>query len=448
MEKPFEIYNNFNELEFLYDSNSKDIFGDITKNRFGENLLLAIIETVTIGDKTSIGTSQYLSYKPKEYILNTIHKDYIKIIEAIENSSIGTPVKYYNWYKRDKYFYVMGSNDLEFKEKIYLLNSEIVPQTNHPNSEEYIPEYDDEISDDTIKTSLENYSKLLLKTEWFRAIPNFFILAKPISIKDDSELYIPLGNIYLIIGTKEKVDLNTFKKYVNHLKAVWFNQFGHKILKEYSEKKRSDEYKPKHILHNNLGTKLKAELFKVRGNPKSLNDFYYSTFDLDGNNECIDENLLYSSSEFIMHIIKSVNSFTNLSSEIHSYFDSKKDENNILTKNKSGLKKHTEINKKSISYFLQLLSKRRLALFLLYVCDYTEEQTHSIVTFGEKTGTTANKSVEIYLRDNLLIYPDKSYNFDLLADREVLFLKRTFAEIKKKFPNFHTIYETQLLLKS
>ncbi len=92
----FKIHNDFSDLDFLFDSESTDIVADITKKRFKENLLFAIIETVTISRVKGIGTTQYLSYKKVDFIEKTIHKDYLEIIlreerniqQAIESMEI------------------------------------------------------------------------------------------------------------------------------------------------------------------------------------------------------------------------------------------------------------------------------------------------------------------------------------------------------------------------
>jgi len=433
----FKIHNDFSDLDFLFDSESTDIVADITKKRFKENLLFAIIETVTISRVKGIGTTQYLSYKKVDFIEKTIHKDYLEIIEEIKGTAFGSPIQYYDWYKRDKFYYAIGVNKNAKPTVGTILNTTTIPPKDEPDSNEYIKEYDRVLTDSEIRNFFSDYAECLLAKDWFKELPHYFILVKPISIQDkETKLYIPLGNLYLKIGTKEKVDLIEYKKYVNHLKSVWFNKFGDKVLKEYSQKKTSDEYKPKISLHNNLEKKFSTQLFKVDTNPITLNDFFYFAFDLDANKLIRDEYLIYSKNPLIKQLLPYYNNKKKIQELIKAAYDYKPDPKNIITRNIKGLKSTNDIKVEGIKYFLLLLSKRRIALLLLLVFNFTEEETHECITFGEKATTTTSDSVQIYLRENLFIYPGKNFNLPLLADRENLFLRNIISEIRKIKPTF------------
>ncbi|MCZ2281879.1 MAG: hypothetical protein LC120_02020 [Bacteroidales bacterium] len=436
----FEIYNDFNELNFSDDSSLKDLFDQITKEVFGNNLQFAIIETTTIGNTSGVGTTQYIAYKGDKYIQSTIHKEYFDIIKVIKDTEFGSPSKYYDWYKRSEYYYAIGSNETNTKTSTsQTLNSKILePHKKDWSAEQYITDYETKLTDDGIKQFFKQYVECLLKKDWFKELPHYFVLVKPISIKDETGLYIPLGNFYLKIGTTEKVDLKEYKKYVSHLQAAWFNKFGAKILKEYSDKKISDWYKPKTHLSKPLQNKLSKKLFKNGGNEITLNDFFYYAFDLDGYASLKDTHLFYSKHSFIQELIKIYNDKEKIKKKIKDTYDDKTDPLNILNKTVTGLKK---IDEDSIKYFLLLLSKRRLALALLLVFGFTLEEAHTALAFGEKKTTKTTASVKDhtdFLLNNLFITQSNPVTniIQLLADREELFLKNIVTEIKKENSSF------------
>ena len=240
----FTINNDFNDFEFLINSESTDKLGDITKHWFKKNLLFATIETVTISKLHGIGTTQYISNKNLEIIKNKIHKEYLEIIESLNGKNFGSPSQYYDWYKRDKFYYVIGENKNAEPTTGTTLNSLIIEPEENSNAEEYIKDYDKVLTDGEIRNFLTEYTNCFESKEWFNELPHFFILVKPISNYDkETKQYIPLGNFYIKIGTIHKVDVEEYKRFVNHLKSVWFNIFGYKILKEYSEKIIRDKFK-------------------------------------------------------------------------------------------------------------------------------------------------------------------------------------------------------------
>ena len=440
----FEIYNGFNELNFSDDSSLKDMFDRITKEVFGNKLRFAIIETTTIGNASGVGTTQYIAFKGKKYIQETIHIDYFNIIKAIKDSTdLGSPSKYYDWYKRSEYYYAIGSNAVTPQDtSTEILYSEILPPHKKEwGAEKYITDYETTLTDYGIKKFFSQYLECLLEKDWFKELPHYFVLVKPISIKDEAGLYIPLGNLYLKIGTTENIDLKEYKKYVSHLQAAWFNKFGAKILKEYSDKKISDWYKPKthHLPEKNpLKKKLKNKLFKKGGEEITLNDFFYYAFDSDEYANIRDKHLLYSDNTLIKKLITFNNDKEKIKKLIKETYDDKTDQLNILNKTVTGLKRLDEHN---IRYFLLLLSKRRLALALLLVFGFTLEEAHNTLAYGEKKITPIQshlKSHTDFLLNNLFITQSNPVTniIPLLADREELFLKNIVAEIKKNNPAF------------
>lgn len=431
----YKIHNDFNELNFSDDSSLKDLFDRITKEVFGNDLQFAIIETTTIGNTSGVGTTQYIAYKGSKYIQDTIHKEYFDIIKVIKDTEFGSPSKYYDWYKLSEYYYAIGSNKTATKASTtQTLNSKILePHKKDWSAEQYITDYETKLTEEGIKQFFKQYVDCLLKKDWFRELPHYFVLVKPISIKDETGLYIPLGNFYLKIGTAEKVDLKEYKKYVSHLQAAWFNKFGAKILKEYSDKKISDWYKPKTHLSKALETILFRSQFKYGGNKITLNDLFYYAFDLDGYANFKETHLLYSKHKFVQELIAIYKDKEKIKEKIKETYDSKIDPLNFLNKEVKGLK---TIDEETIKYFLLLLSKRRLALALLLIFGFDLDEAHSSLAFGERNRTGENHSS--FFSTNLFITQLNNLKklIPLLADREELFLKNIVAEIKKKDPSF------------
>lgn len=441
----FTIHNDFNELEFSADSSLKDLFDKVTRDVFGDRLLFAIIETTTIGNESGVGTTQYIAYKGDKYIQDVIHKEYFDIIKTIKETEFGGPSKYYDWYKRSQFYYAIGTNNSSFQptDTSSILNSKILdPYKKDWSAVQYISDYETKLSDSAIRTFFTQYVNCFLKKDWFKELPEYFILVKPISIQDETGLYIPLGNLYLKIGTSQKMELKEYKKYVSLLQAAWFNKFGAKILKEYSKKKISDEYKPKLDEHPNLKKKFQEKLFTVNGVEITFNDFYYYAFDLDNFQSYREQDqfLIYSGHNLIESIIhRDPNKKEELIEFIKSSFNgfSTTDPINFIQKNKKALKATNSISDIGIKYFLQLLSKRRFALMLLYVYGLTEDEAHKCITFGDRGGNRDVNSATVYLRENLFIYPGGfEFNNKLLADRERLFLEKVTAKIKSKHHNF------------
>lgn len=434
----------FTSSEFPKNSKVEDIVKGIIEKRLGRNkLLLAIIETVTISRIQGIGETIYLAYKSVDYIKKTIHKDYKSIIDEIKGTSFGSPIKYYNWYERDSHYYVIHKNASPLTLTYKTLNAH--PITPEPKNidEKYIEDFDKVITDEELDNFYKKYTNCFLSKDWFKELPNYFILAKPIAIQDkQTKSHIPLGNLYVTIGTEKEVGIEIYKELVKDLRSFWFHKYGDTILKEYSLKKRSNLYKPKIDQHNNLKKKFSEKLFTLNGKPITFDDLYYFAFDLDYTQTFIENEayLLYSDNPLIADIAK-IKPYdkSELMDSINSSFSafSENDPINFIKCNKKKLIELNSINTDGIKYFLQLLSKRRFALMLLYVYDFTQEEAHRCITHGNREQATSTESTTIYLRENLFIYPGGfTFNAKLLADKERRFLENVLSKIKEIHPNF------------
>lgn len=433
----------FTSSEFPKSSKVEDIVKGIIEKRLGKNrLLLAIIETVTISRIQGIGETIYLAYKSVDYIKKTIHKDYKSIIDEIKGTSFGSPIKYYNWYERDSHYYVIHKNDNHLALTYNTLNGHPIPPELKNKDEKYIEDFDKVITDDELDSFYKKYTSCFLSKDWFKELPNYFILAKPIAIQDkQTKSHIPLGNLYVTIGTEEEVGIEIYQELVKDLRSFWFHKYGDTILKEYSLKKRSNLYKPKIEQHKNLKKKFDEQLFTLNGKPITFDDLYYYAFDLDYTQTFIENEayLLYSDNSLIEHIAKKdPNNKQELINFINTSFStfSDKDPINFIKCNKKKLKELNSISTDGIKYFLQLLSKRRFALMLLFVYELSEEETHKCITYGSRENVNTD-STTIYLRENLFIYPGKfPFNEKLLSDKERRFLENVVSKIKEKHPTF------------
>lgn len=429
----------FTSSEFPKNSKAEESVKSIIEKRLGSNnLLLAIIETVTISKLKGIGETIYLAHKPIDYIEGTIHKDYKKIIEEINKTKFGSPIRYYNWYEREKHFYVIHQNETPVSLDYSILNPHIIePSENESETlkENYKDIIEDKIlTDEDLASFYITYTKCFIKKEWFKELPHYFILAKPISVPDMiNKSFIPLGNLYVVIGTKEKVGIDIYQELVKDLRAFWFHRFGSKILREHSQKKRSDAYKPKTDLSKTLQTKLSRELFKNGGEKIALDDFFYYAFDLDNYAHHRDSHLFYSNHTFIKKLSNNYNNKSEIEKIIKETYNYKNDSLNVLNKSADGLKR---IDEDSIKYFLLLLSKRRLALALILVFNFNLEEAHKALVFGEREKIGKDHdgffSTELFITNSTEI----KKLIPLIADREELFLINIVKEIKKSNPSF------------
>lgn len=427
-------------MEFPADSSFEDLCEKTTRDAFDGSLLFALIETTTISNVSGVGTTQYIAYKNYDYIRETIHKDYDEIIGAIKGTKFGGPSKYYDWYKRSEYYYAVGSNEVTASEtSLRLLETHTIDLREKGAAEKYVTDYTTKLSDTVIREFFEQYVKCFQRKEWFNELPHYFILVKPVSIKDEANLYIPLGNLYLVIGTDRQIDIKEYKKFVGRLQAAWFNKFGGKLLKEFSTKRISDEYKPKTALSKPLENRLSKELFKFKGKHFTLNDFFYYAFDSDEYTYLKKDYLLHSEHEFVKALVTNANDKTKLVATIKEWYDRKDDPFNILNKTATGegLK---SLDVGSIKYFLLLLSKRRLALALLLVFEFSLEEAHLALVFGERKSkeTFEPKDHTVFFVNNLFItQSDPVKNIvPLLADREELFLRRIVEKVRLTKPTF------------
>ncbi|HRI05255.1 MAG TPA: hypothetical protein PLL77_16075 [Pyrinomonadaceae bacterium] len=440
MTRPFKIHDDFSELEFPADSSFDELCEKITHSAFGESLLFALVETTTISNVSGVGTTQYISYKPYDYIQNTIQEDYKAIIDLMKGYKLGSPVKYYHWYKRSQYYCVIGSNDgAPPPPQMLLLQPHKIDPGPKGSAEEYIIDYPTPLTGEWIRDFVEKYVQCFLTKDWFKELPHYFLLVKPVSIKDEVDLYIPLGNIYLVVGTSRQIEVADYKKYVSQLQAAWFNKFGGRLLKEFSTKRISDEYKPKILDCGTLANSLKKPLFNYDGKEFTLNDFYYYAFDSDAYVHLKERYLLNADHKFIDDLIQHTGDNKRIVEIIGAWHNQKDYEYNFLNCTANGGLKTFDEN--SVKYFLRLLSKRRLALALLLVFDFSLEETHLALVFGDKRKSKENydrKDHTSFLSSNLFIMQPhpKEKMLPLLADRDKVFLTKIVEKIRRTTPSF------------
>lgn len=440
----YTIHDDFDEFDFPENSDLGDLFENITTTTFGRGLVFAIIETTTISNVAGVGTTHIIAYKNRQYIEETIHPQYLAVIDEIaKNPPIGSPSKYFNWYQRSKYYYAYGENESD----VTIEHSTLTPNTmtlekhdKKKSAEKYILEYPRKLTKTELDKFFEKYVKSLLANDWFREAPYYFVLVKPISVKHDGGSYIALGNLYLKVGTKTKIDLEEYKKYVSLIQAAWFKKFGAKILEEHSRKKVSDEYKPKAVLSKALANRLEKPVGWNGEKHMSLNDFFYNAFDSGAFCHLKDEYLMSISHPLIAQLVKFPKNKEEIILAIEGRYDDKNHPLNILNKTAYKSRALKTLDENSIKYFFLLLSKRRLALALLLIFDFTLEEVHKVLKFGERQ-TKASYSVKDhtdYLNNSLFIMHTKpiTHIIPVLADRDRRFLEDIVKQIKNNFQDF------------
>ncbi len=426
---------------------------DIIKKRIGQdNLLLGILETVTISRINGIGDTMYFSHLTVEEIEAKIKTDYEEIIEFIkEKTALGTPVKYYNWYEQIEHYYVISENsnaviddsltDNKISKYPYL-------RVKKEKDADLIDDFEKKLTPEELENFYIDYTNQFQDKDWFKKIPHYFILAKPIATIDlQTKAHIPLGNLYIVIGTKRKVELKNYQLLVKDLRNLWFQKLGSKILKEFSQRKRSDKYLPKIEESKTLLNRLEAVIQdKDKTIPEvSLNDFYYAAFDLDSFTQLRDDYLITSNHHTINYLISNYNCKKKITDKIKQDYDYKLAKKDILSKSADSEILY-QINENSIQYFLLLLSKRRVALALLLVFGFTLEEAHKALVSGSGEVGKNHKS---FFNTNLFIfyshYSSKQENagqvdftsiVKTLSEKDKDFLKEIVTKIKTRNTNF------------
>lgn len=451
MPDQFSFHTDFNEHDYFVDSKGIEAFAEITKKVFGNNLLLAIIESTTISELSSIGTTLYLSYKPTNYIKSRIHKDYIEIINEFKKTSFGSISKYYDWYKREKFCYLIGynasSNPGEASTSATILNTEILSNISKPPANKYISDYNKQLTEAEIKNFFRSYANRLLKEEWFGELPHYFILIQPVSFKEkigDVELYKPIGNLYVKIGLNRHIKIRECQKFIHQLKSVWMNHYGGKILKEYSKKVISDEYMPR-LEQSDAGTlknKFDKVYFHIGNRGITLNDFFYYAFDTDKYVDLRNRFLHTANTDLYKQLCASQSKKEQISTIIRDRYYAKDDKENILNTALSGFKSMRDLSEKNIKYFILLLSKRRLALALLFIFGFSLEEIHNTLKPDSRANSSADEAEHAkYLLDLFITTPTKIKKlYSLLAEREKEFLSDLHISIIKKHPEFKCHY--------
>ncbi|MCZ2129686.1 MAG: hypothetical protein LC109_05400 [Bacteroidia bacterium] len=439
------IQSDFTSSEFDKNKSIKDIIKEdiIFKHIQEDNFLLGIIETVTISDIVGVGKTLYYAYEPYEYIKETIHSDYEKIIEDINKTQLTSPINYHSWYERDKHYYVIDKNNNCELPTYNILESHIGTLKNLEENHADIKK-DKNLTSTDLEEFYKTYTKCFLNKDWFKKIPHYFILAKPISIKDENNnSFIPLGNMYVVIGTKNKVEIGVYQEIVKSLRRLWFQQNGHKILQEHLEKKRSDLYRPPKEKSVAIDTRLKAvaskEHKKKKGNFPSLNDFYYAAFDLrSSHTELKDKYLINSEWSIIKTLIYNYNDKNKISNELISYKNKSKDLDTYFLEKTAESSTLSKIDEDSIKYFLLLLSRRRLALALCLVFNFKENEVHHTFIGQALTENNSEDAIRRLFKTALFIIGHSTIKdmASYLSQKDKDFLEDIKKEIRRIDPNF------------
>jgi len=404
MGMPF-IIRDFDEYDQIIDpKRHHDHLEMLIDSSFEENeLIVCIIESVTIGNLQGIGTT-HLRYieKPEDHLRMMID-EYWAIVEQLKDEFPNIS-SYLNWYQRSKSIMIAGKNPSSKQPSInrFTWKDKIVEKK--PCFQDYISIRNQELTYDEIQAYLSRYIELLGQKEWFASLPYYTIIAKPISVYDDVNAeYIPLGNLYLHFGTRVEKDVQFYKKLMNNIMLIWFKKNGAKMINELHQKKQSDAEKPLSDRHIPRFTEArhqqklhKTKVAKMAASIKLI-DLYRYAFDNQAdptlfNGLLIDEN---------HDIFNLLNKVLQNGHDYKSIVDDFKER--CRPYSKTSLEGITKLDENCKTAFLKILSNRRIALSLLLIYRLSIQETHKLITARQNDNSPSDKSIINFLWNKLFI---------------------------------------------
>lgn len=446
MDVKFIISDTFNEShEIVPEGHSQDPLQHLIDSEFKTGLILCIIESVSVGNISGIGTTHLRYIGMDEESIKPIIDKYLGIVDTVKKEMDGIST-YFEWYQRENSYKIDGENK-NCKSLRPLPSRWAVKDVKNDKKyafENYIQNRNVDLSDAYIRTYLTHYLDLIMAQEWFNTFRYFTIIVKPISVYDKESLsYMPLGNLYLHFGANERWDDSFYRKLVNKILIVWFKENGATVLREIDKKSNtgSEEEADNQIppfFNSKQHRKKLGYLYKNRFEKFTLEDLYKEAFNQTNYNSEKQANLIDPQS----HIFKEI---PNLLANRDTSNMSITNENIIETIREktynmrgASLEKYQIIDKETMTDFFKILSKRRIALSCLFVFDLTKDESHKAIVSGDKIDDlTTSKSREVYLWNNLFIpQGTKTKIYDLLSKREKEFLRDLNSEVKRLLPSY------------
>ena len=210
-----------------------------------KGLLLCIIESVTIGNLDGVGhTHLRMHAVPHKEMLKTL-KDYKELVLKVRDANEHGLSGYSQWYEGYDSVYVVGSHE------VYSVPANFRPLWANMDEEtkvgrgSYVTNHRDSLSENWIKTYLTRYVEHLERYEWFKSLPHYIILVKPLTLHDVRDgKWLPLGNIYYLFGFAECQDLEMLKGFVNKHVHVWLRNYGAQVAKELEQQAKQSVLHP------------------------------------------------------------------------------------------------------------------------------------------------------------------------------------------------------------
>jgi hypothetical protein len=448
MKFSFDILNNFDEYHEIIppEATHHDIEVLISKS-FNKELLLCIIENVTVGNIRGIGTTHLRHVKQPDEELQKVIDEYWEIINKLQLEMAGIAT-YFDWYQRFESYVIRGENKHAKPPIIRGHNWANKVKKAEPGLNEYIKNKDQELTDDYIKRFLSRYVELLNEKSWFANLPFYEIIVKPISVFDEyTSKFIPLGNLYLHFGTTERKELSFYKDLVNKIILVWFRNYGARIVREietqpntgYTEGKESDKHIPRFriVKHSEKLRKTKVNDF----NNFKLIDLYEKLFDDPEKKEWVFDHLIHHDNEVFKDLVNILKLTQSNKNEINNIIHRIRDTATIYRE--CSLEKYSNIDDKCLEAFVKILSKRRIALVFILLLGFSPEMINPLITSGDRLRSTTIDSTIKYLWNNLFIPYPRDYN---LTDRKSGVDSYSEIVVKKIFSTL-SVFEEELIRK-
>jgi hypothetical protein len=270
------IYKNLINKYFDFE---KDENGLWFKNK--KDLILCLIEIVTLNDSNAIGSTLLRSKMQKQSVVDFITK-YDEIVKKVKNNQelVDGISKYNEWYHRAAYI-LLKSNDLSYSDdRISDWRTSPTIKSVNDRPRELYAQLKDSLTEEQIEKYLSYYSAQLSTELEFDKYPNTCVIVKPISVNNGQE-YIPLGNLYMHFATLKPKNKHFYIKFLNSFMRVWFQENGFNVITEISEyniKKEKEkvfkDFQEKVYVPNFNQKQQKKLTDRKLANNKNIEDYY------------------------------------------------------------------------------------------------------------------------------------------------------------------------------
>jgi len=261
-----------------------------TNGESSGDLLFSIIETTSLSNLTNIGeTFLFGEFTDKGAI--EILENYEEVIIAMKEEFKVSPAEFEDWYNRDATFIYRGQNksDKKFRNLHWHTADGHLGKSKPIN---FYPSGEREELD--FPNYLSVYAEKLFGKLGLADYPHYCIILKPLSLRSTQTAkttYQPLGNFYLLFGTKTEKSEKFYLDLINFLVLVYINSKWEPLFNElktlektieddiYPQFKKSgvaDTYKTTKINNSNGYTleKMYYNYFKPAGVKQTITDRY------------------------------------------------------------------------------------------------------------------------------------------------------------------------------